>query len=174
LRRHSILLIALLGVGGLSAGVTALPAVAQEVGRAGNTTYSGVPYKVYADPGEATIRVYVVGSGANGVYEIGTDTRLDELLALTPTNVGSRSGDTEQRVTIRLYRTDDAGQRALMLERPLEDILQANPDTYPTLRERDLISVEVRSRQRFGWRDGLRILTSLASVILVIDRIGRY
>jgi hypothetical protein len=136
-------------------------------------TTSGVPYKVFAETGEATIRVYVVGGGANGIYEIGADMRLDELLALTPASTGSQSGDTRQRVTVRLYRTDDAGQRSLVLERRLEEILQANPDTYPTLQEQDLIGIEVRSRQRFGWRDGLRILTSLSSLILLIDRLGR-
>jgi hypothetical protein len=130
-------------------------------------TTSGVPYKVFAEAGEATIRVYLVGGGANGIYEIGADTRLDELLALTPASPGN------QRVTVRLYRTDEAGQRSLVLERRLEEILQANPDTYPTLQEQDLISVEVRPRQGFGWRDGLRILTSLTSVILLIDRLRR-
>jgi hypothetical protein len=168
---YRVLILTLCGLGWLG-GISTTSAVAQEVGRAGNTTYSGVPYKVYADPGEATIRVYVVGSGANGVYEIGTDTRLDELLALTAAVPGSR-GDTRQRVTVRLYRTTNAGQRELVVEEQLEDVLRAAPSTYPALQEQDLINIEVKTRQRFGWRDGLRILTSLSSVILLIDRLRR-
>ena len=49
----------------------------------------------------------------------------------------------------------------------------ANPGNYPVLRDGDVFSIETLTieRTRFGWRDGLSIVATLATVALVIDRI---
>lgn len=155
-------------------GWGAFPATlpAQEVGRVGTINADGVPYYVYAESGEATIQVYVVGGGARGIYEIGVGTRFDAFLALSAIGPGTDSPGSRQRVTVQLYRTDASGARQMLLEGRAEELVQADPSTYPQLQDGDVISVEVRSRQRFGWRDGLSILTSLSSVIVLLERFG--
>lgn len=139
----------------------------------GTINATGVPYYVYAESGEATIQVYVVGGGARGVYEIGVGTQFDAFLALAAIGPGTDSPGSRQRVTVRLYRTDASGARQMLLEGRAEELVQADPSTYPQLQDGDVISVEVRSRQRFGWRDGLQIFTSLTSIIVLVDRLTR-
>jgi hypothetical protein len=146
-------------------------AQAQEVGRLGSVTASGVPYFVYAEAGEPTIQVYVVGGGAGGIYEIGSDLRFDKFLTLATLSPGAQGGERQQ-ITVRLYRTV-GGERQLVLEQDVQELLAADPGTYPELQEEDFIGLEVRTRQRFDWRDGLRIVTSASSIILLIDRLAR-
>lgn len=162
--------VVLLAMGLLAASLCATSSYAQEVGRMGRVTATGVPYFVYAEAGEPTIQVHVVG-GASGIYEIGTSTRFDEFLTLATPSPGIQGG-TSQRITVRLYRTA-AGQRQLVYERRVSELLNAPPATLPSLQEGDFVYVEVRTRERFSWRDGLRIVTSLGTVILLIDRLGR-
>ena len=161
------LAVSLVGWGGVP-----MASSAQEVGRMDNVTATGVPYYVYAESGEPTIQVYVVGGGAGGVYEIGVGTQFDTFLALAAIGTGTASPGSRQNVTVRLYRTSEAGARRMLLEGRAEELVQADPSTYPQLREGDVISVDVRSRQRFGWRDGLSILTSLSSIIVLLERLG--
>lgn len=148
-------------------------ASAQQVGRMNNITANGVPYFVYAETGEPTIQVYVVGGGAGGIYEVGVGTPFDTFLALASIEPGT-TGQTQQKVTVRLLRTNEAGERQVILEGQPEELLQADPETYPRLRDGDFINVEVSTRQRFGWRDGLQILTSLTSIIVLVDRLARF
>lgn len=146
-------------------------AQAQEVGRLGTITASGVPYFVYAEAGQPTMQIYVVGGGAGGIYEVEADIRFDKFLTLATLSPGAQGGQRQQ-ITVRLYRTV-AGQRQLVLEQDVKELLAANPSTYPTLQEEDFVNIEIRTRQRFDWRDGLRILTSVSSLILLVDRLGR-
>jgi hypothetical protein len=50
-----------------------------------------------------------------------------------------------------------------------------NPGGYPVLQGGDLLQVDatVHQPQPFGWRDGLRILTSLSSIVILVDRVAR-
>ena len=146
-------------------------ALAQEVGRVGSVTASGVPYFIYAEAGEPTIQVNVVGGGAGGIYEVGADLRFDEFLTLATLSPGVQGG-TRQQITVRLYRTIGT-QRQLVIEQDVQELLAANPDTYPELQEGDFVNIEIRTRQRFGWRDALRIVTSASSIILLVDRLAR-
>ncbi len=148
-------------------------AAGQQVGRTQRITAEGVPYRVFAEQGEATIRVYMLGGqGASGIYEIGQGTRFDELLALSALAPQPVQPRTKQRITIRHYH-QEGGNRVLVFEEQLQEILQMNPNQYPELRDGDLIRVEVQTRNRFGWRDGLQILTSLSTVILLVERLTR-
>jgi len=164
----SALLIALCLGGGWGAGNAAQ---AQEIGRLGSVTATGVPYFIYAEAGEPTIQVYVVGGGAGGIYEIGSDLRFDKFLTLATLSPGVQGG-TRQQITVRLYRTIGT-QRQLVLEQDVQELLASNPEVYPELQEGDFINIEVRTRQRFGWRDALRIVTSASSIILLVDRLAR-
>lgn len=152
--------------------VIPLKGQAQEIGRVGNINATGVPYRVYAGMGEPTIQVYVVGSGGSGIYEIGESTRLDQLLALASIAPGATSPRVRRKVTIRLYHLDGA-KRSLVLEERLEDLMAWNPDQYPELQDGDFMEVEVRTRERFNWRDGLSILGSVSTIIFLIDQIKR-
>lgn len=155
---------------GLLALLVAPPAQAQSFG--GQVEASGVPYHVFTRPGEPTIEVMVMGSGSAGIYKIGIETNLGELLALTSGGaLSSESARQRTNVTIRLYRTEE-GARTVIYEEEMEDALAA-PSAYPDLQDGDVLVVETRVRERFGWRDGLRVLTSLSSLILLVDRLRR-
>jgi hypothetical protein len=146
---------------------------AQEVGRLNNISASGVPYYVYTEVGQPTIQVYLVGGGSSGIYEVQSDLRLDKMLSLASLDPAT-TPRSRQEITVRLYRTDDeSNARRLILESDIRDLLEMDPKMYPALRDGDFLNVEVRTRQRFDWRDGLRIVTSLSSLILLADRIGR-
>ena len=161
--------LAAIGFASIGAQIT----LAQEVGRTQRITAEGVPFRVFAEQGEATIRVYVLGGqGASGIYEIGADTRFDELLALSSLAPQPVQPRTKQRVIISHYH-QQGGERVLVFENELRDILQMNPNQYPELRDGDFLRVEVQTRNRFGWRDGLQILTSLSTVILLVERLTR-
>ena len=110
----------------------ALPSQAQEVGRLGSVQASGVPYYTFAETGEPTIRVYVVGSQGAGIYEIGEDTRFDELMALASIAPPPRQPQTRQRILVRLYHLE-RGRRVLILEESVEELLQRNPNNYPQI-----------------------------------------
>jgi hypothetical protein len=165
--RFTLTLVVIIVGGGFPAATNA-----QEVGRMDNITATGVPYYVYAESGEPTIQVYVVGGGAGGVYEIGVGTRFDTFLALAAIGTGAASPGSRQNVTVRLYRTSEVGERQMLLEGRAEELVQADPNTYPRLQDGDFVNVEVRSSQRFGWRDGLSILTSITSLVVLFERFG--
>ena len=147
------------------------PLQAQEVGRIGNIQANGVPYRTFAETGEATIRVYVISPGGSGIYEIGADTRFDELLALASIAPPPRQPQTRQSTMVRLYH-QERGRRALVLEERVEDLLQRDPNNYPQLSDGDFLQVETRTSNRFGWQDGLRILTSLTSLVTLARVFG--
>lgn len=158
----------------LAAAVAVSEGRAQEFGRVGDIETRGTSYYVFARPGDATVQVLVMGLGG-GIYEISNGTRLDELLALvggaSDTNIGQRTERQVRTTTVRLYRMQGP-QRVLIYEAPLQEML-LEPGTYPTLQDEDLFIVETLDETRFDWRDGLRIVTSAASVLLLIERIVR-
>src|SRR5690606_1921451 len=77
---------------------------AQEILSPGDVQSSGTAYRLFTHAGEPTIEVMVLGSdGADGIYGVGVDTELDQLLALAGgAALGSRPRSTRRSVTIRL------------------------------------------------------------------------
>ena len=74
-------------------------------------------------------------------------------------------------ITVRVYRPETGGRRARIFQSPLDEMLQGDA-SYPSLRDDDIIVVEtVRSKQPFGWRDVLSIVSTLASLTLLGLRI---
>lgn len=108
-----------------------------------------------------------------GIYEIPDSTDLDKLLTMAggaPLEP-RQAGRDDPEVIIRLYR-GEAGERTLVLDTRLERMLSGNV-TYPLLRDDDIIVVEtIRPRDRFSWRDGLSLVTTLGTLTLVFLRIN--
>jgi hypothetical protein len=148
---------------------------AQTFGRAGDVESVGTAYRVFTRPGEATVQILVMGLGG-GIYEVGESTRLDELLALIGgaqgVEIGQQSSAFTRETTVRLYRLN-AGERTLIYEAPIEQML-LEPGQHPALRDGDFFAIEIVNRDRLNWRDGLRLLSSVGTLVLVIDRlVGR-
>ncbi len=155
---------------GLLLPLAGTAAQAQVVGRLGDVQASGVSYHTYARPGEATVQILVLGDVPSGIYEIAAETRLDEFLALMG-GAGDTSPGVTRKVSVRLLRDGGAG-REVLYKAPMDDVL-LYPDRHPDLLDGDILDIEVKQRERFGWRDGLQILTSATSLIILIDRLAR-
>jgi hypothetical protein len=139
----------------------------------GGIQAQGTSYHVFARPGQNTILVTMVGSGIQtGLYELGEGTDLEQLVALAGFDPGARQARNRRSIIIQLYREDAQEQRQLVHESSLQALVAAeNP--APVLQLGDVVRVEVINRERFSWRDGLRIVTAAASLALIIERLSR-
>lgn len=139
----------------------------------GGMQTDGTSYYVFARPGQNTIQVMVVGSGIQtGLYELGEGTDLEQLVVLGGYSPGVRQARNDRTVTVQLYRDNASGQREKVYEASL-DALVAAASPAPTLQMGDVAQIEVVDRERFSWRDGLRIVTASASLALLIERLAR-
>ena len=135
----------------------------QELKRFDEMISQGVSLHIFADKGEATIRVLVLGTvGSGGVYEISPGLRVDQLLAFA----GGLELNDELRVTVQLYR-EEVRNRTLVYEARMEDFL-LKPGEYPQLIGGDIIVVRSKEKVKFGWRDILSIITSLTAVTTLV------
>lgn len=145
------------------------PALAQSP-RPTDVVAQGTSYYIFASPGEATIELLVLGDTASGIYVVGETTSLIELLALAGgTGAGERSESVRIERTVRLLR-QQGGQSVPVYEVEAEELLR-EPGTHPTLMEGDILTVETEVHNRFNLRDTLSIVTSLASVTLLVLRL---
>jgi len=133
------------------------PASAQDL--TGGRQAGGTAYYTFARPGQNTIEVLVLG-GQSGIYEIGEDVNLGQLMALS--GAGGRGG-RRSRVKIYLFRLQN-GKRNKILEEEIGDF--AERPQYPSLQEGDVVRIE--TREKLNWRDGLRIATTALSLTLTI------
>ena len=124
----------------------------------------GAAHFVFAKKGQATIQLLVLGSvGSPGMYQVGVDLELDELLALS----GGMEITNDSKVTVRLYR-ESSGRRNLIYEAKMDRLL-AEPRLYPPLRDSDIIVVEAKERAKFTLQLGLSIITGISSVVLLVN-----
>lgn len=137
------------------------PAWAQPGGGAGGMETGGTAYYTFARPGQNTIEVLVLGGGQSGVYEIGENINLGKLMALA----GGGGAGGNAKVTVNLFRLQD-GKRTRVLKERLSTF--ATRPQYPPLQDGDVVRLEVRQRQQFGWRDVLSITTTVTSLALTI------
>ena len=149
--------------------VLLLASTAQAQGQAGELEQSGTSYHSFVRSGELTVEVLVLGTGSDGVYEVGLDTPLDQLLALA--GGAQVTSDALDEVTLRLFRQEEGG-RSLIYEAPLERMLK-EPGQYPALQDGDVFVMETpgESGERFTWRDAVSIVSSVASLTLVAVRL---
>lgn len=146
----------------------AAPTAAQSLDRLEETETS-VAYYFYARPGDATVQISVWGTvGSTGIYEVPVDTQLDKLLTMAggaPIDARQRGQDPDD-IRITLYRTGDDGDRTVVYEEPLQDLIRNT--SYPALQDDDILVVELeRARTPFRFREVLGIVSSLASLALL-------
>jgi protein involved in polysaccharide export with SLBB domain len=148
--------------------------VAQEFRRFDNINVQGTAYRVFAQQGEATVQVLVIGNVPSpGLYEIGVGIALDQLLALTGGTTLAASTSSRTRVTVRLYRFEGAS-RQLAYEAPIEQLL-AEPERYPPLQDGDVVTVETFTveRNRLNWQDAVNLIAGAATIILLVERFAQ-
>ena len=130
-------------------------------------------YYRFADPTDITIDLKVWGAVGNpGLYEVRQGMRLSTLLSLTGGPQGVASDTRTRRIlTIRLWRPQpNGGPHQAIFEIQMEnEILVLNDD--PVLLSGDVIVADAMVKQRFNWRDGLAVLTSVGTLILIIERL---
>jgi protein involved in polysaccharide export with SLBB domain len=146
-------------------------AEAQFVANPLDVTATGTSYRVFVRPGEPIIRVQVLGDVGSGLYAVGANTTLSELLALAG---GAPLSDANvyvaRTITVRVFREQGA-QRRPIYESTLENLLQ-EPGQYPTLEDGDLLTVETELRRRFNLRETIQLVSSLASITLLALRLA--
>jgi hypothetical protein len=147
------------------------PAVAQR--NPTDVISQGTSYHVFAQPGEATIEILVLGDASAGVYVVGEGVSLSKFLALIG-GAGSEgtNPDTEVKKTIRLLR-EEGGQRVVVYEARLEELVR-DPSAYPDLRDDDVFTVETEIRRKFNLRETLSIVSSVSSLTLLVLRLIDY
>ena len=120
--------------------------------------------------GEASIAVNVVGAALPGVYEVGVDVGMRRLLVLAG---GDPSGAEELRVrkdsTVRLVRSGTNGGTVVFESDT--DAFFTDQVAIPELQDGDTIILHIVERGRFGWRDILSIVGSVATVALLVERL---
>ncbi len=134
---------------------------------------SGAYYR-FADPTDITIDLKVWGAVSNpGLYEVRQGMRLSTLLSLAGGPQGAeRTARTRTTLTIRLWRPQPNGgpYQAIFEIQMQDEILVLNDD--PVLLSGDVIVADEVVKQLFNWRDGLAILTSVGTFILIIERLA--
>jgi len=131
------------------------------------TATPGVAVYRFAEPGQPTMDVRVWGAVRTpGLYQVERHTDLVELLTLAGGPLhAAETANVERTVTVRLARGDSG--RAVVFEAPLPDLLAAAA-TPPALQAGDVVTVDVTLRQRFGWRDGLAVLTGVGTLAVIV------
>ncbi len=138
---------------------------------------TGMANFYFAKPGDFTMLVSVWGAvGRPGRYEVPVGTDLGQLLSLAGgpgADVrGAVSSDPYSRRAsgnkiVRLSRLSGGG-REIILEGNIEFLLRLKEQTVP-LREGDIVMLdEIR---RFSFWDIITLISSSASVLLLLDRI---
>lgn len=143
---------------------------AQNFGQVEETNTNVKAYFYFVEPGEGTIEVKVMGSVRNpGLYRLGEDTGLDQLMALTGGPVlGVRQEGRDRRTTVRLFRVREEGSQEMVFERAFAEGIASEEAVYPPLRDGDIMTVEVVEDRRFDWRDALTIVSAAGSVAFAI------
>ncbi|MCS3650099.1 hypothetical protein GGQ08_001393 [Salinibacter ruber] len=136
------------------------PAWAQQQGTGGMQA-GGTAYYTFARPGQNTIEVLVLG-GQSGIYEVGENINMGQLVALA----GGGRGGGRTNVTVRHFRLKD-GKRRKILDQDLDEFTERAQ--YPSLQDGDVIRLE--TSQGWGWREVLQITTAVTSLTFTVLRI---
>lgn len=126
----------------------------------GGREAEGTAYYTFARPGQNTIEVLVIGGGQSGIYEVGADVNLGQLVALAG---GGGRGGRGTKVRIHLSRFEN-GKRSKVLEERIGDFVDR--PRYPSLQDGDVLRIE--NRERFNFRDWLGISSSLVTLAITL------
>ena len=132
----------------------------------------GGSYYRFADVSDVTMEIKVWGAVANpGFYEVREGLNLSTVLSLAGgPQAPPASRSTASAYSVRLFRLQTGDRYQLFTETLMENQLgMLNSD--PVLMQGDMVITEAKTRQRFGWREGLSILTATATLVLVVDQI---
>ena len=147
-------------------GATALPAFPD------TPVAQGMSYFTFAEPGAPTVEVIFLGAGLrNGIYKLQQGTTLVQAIALaggTP-----RSDSTKTAVTTALVRViRSVGGQPQIIYQVVPERLWMELDQQPAFQDGDVVEMEVETEflepdKPFTWRDGIEIVSRVASVVSV-------
>ena len=147
-----------------------LPAAAPALAQPLTPTSPAAVYR-YAEPGRPTIELSVWGAvRIPGRYQVEPDTDLLELLSYAGGPVlQTERAETKQRVNVVLSR-GQGGEREVLLESTIPDLVRRT-EALPGLREGDIVTVTIETKNRFQLRDAAVFTSTLATLSLVIIRL---
>ncbi len=134
---------------------------------------TGTAYRVYRIPGEATVEIYVVGLPNAGVYVIGSQTSLTELITITGSSPTSSESEVASRIASVSVLREEGGRRLPVYTAPMEQAL-AEPGAHPNLQNGDLVSFEVEVTVRTTFLDYVEYASRFASIALLFLRLADY
>lgn len=151
-------------------GSAVTPSSAQRLSRLEQTETNVNAHYYYVQSGTPTIKTAVLGTVRHpGYYIISQGTRLDDLVALSG---GAILDDRQRRdrrmVTFVLQRSTSQGQRVVY--ETTTAATRVDLSNAPRLMDGDVLTVEVTTRRRFGLRDTLTVVNTLALVALAVER----
>lgn len=148
----------------------ALPATAQDFGRAENIESTSGTYFKHLLRGQASIQVSAVGALRQpGLYELGSNADLRQLLVLAGgPELAPQNARNSRTVNVQLLRM---GLPTPVFEADLATAMAGRGASMP-LREGDVLIVEVIERERFNWRDAFTVLGGLSAVAFMIQVIA--
>lgn len=147
---------------------SALSLHAQSLADVDRSRYSPAAYYNYAQPGDVTILVNVWGTVRNpGLYQVPQGTRLRRLISLSggPNLTPGRRRE-KRTITLSLIRGE-----APIVQETMEGQISATAQD-PELADGDVITIEMTTQQRFGWRDVIPIVNTVALIALALERIS--
>ena len=125
----------------------------------------------FARPGEPTMVIYLWGNiSRGGLWRVERNVDLIELLSAAQVpGVGTISPGIRQRIHVNIYRTVDGDRRRVYREE-ISRLLEEGTE-YPSLSSRDIVEIEIRTRQRIGLRTISTVIGTLSSITLLTLRI---
>jgi hypothetical protein len=125
----------------------------------------------FARPGEPTMVIYLWGNiSQGGLWRVERDVDLIELLSAAQVpGVGTISPGVRQRIHVNIYRTVD-GDRQRVYREEISQLLEEGAE-YPSLSSRDIVEIEIRTRQRIGLGTISTVIGTLSSITLLTLRI---
>lgn len=125
----------------------------------------------FARPGEPTMVIYLWGNiSQGGLWRVERNVDLIELLSAAQVpGVGTISPGVRQRIHVNIYRTVDGDRRRIYREE-ISQLLEEGAE-YPSLSSRDIVEIEIRTRQRIGLGTISTVIGTLSSITLLTLRI---
>ena len=116
------------------------------------------------------MEILVLGNTASGLYVIGLETDMVELLALSGASTGVTNWREHRTVLIQLFR-GPSNNRQLIAEARMQDVI-AQPTLIPPLQDGDVVHIETQTRQRLTFMQIVRNISSVATLVFLAERLA--